>query len=521
MCNDKPELMVRSLILDAIVYNRDPYGWGTPVNPTHFLQTGTNSFKISYQQSESGYAFLCGMTYYFHLSDNSIQTVRGSISPDMIYNCGWGQKALGANFYPTQTGLMNGVFANTSLTFKQGSEDVYHIIAGNGRYQFSGQVTIDVPGDPSIAPVVISFELQAPEGIRMSNHFDTTGKELMKLEHYAQLVHYYGPNVIHPLGLMPGPEYGLYALQTESNKFRLMPGPDFSPLVYRGQTRVYDCLKASIYRDPSEARRVINLIKIQELRELIRKHPTAREMSNWSILDCTFSIDYVGLAQHYELPTEMLDFTRSRDVALFFALFKKYDGSNEYEKIRDDDKKSKPVIYSLDIKEMMKDGHAVNIIGVQPFLRPYYQQALSITTISADKFSDRKYLKCETLTQDQIDDFYDRSEGSERLFPPEVISKKALIIRDSRTVDNDVVKFMFEADLFPVEMKIDSIDSLKELLDRENIELADKGAELSFTEEEELQAKQDWEKIRPSIVAKITYRPVSKNISISGPIINF
>ncbi|MGO8820182.1 MAG: inverse autotransporter beta domain-containing protein, partial [Desulfomonilaceae bacterium] len=155
----------RGLILDNIVYI--PSFHSNPAAPPIFSRTGANSFSLTWVPTVSGSNG--GMIYYFHMSDNSIQTVRGTITPPSLAPTtnpstinAWGNAAF-PSYGQSVTGLMNGVLANSGATFNQGTGTVYHgIFADGGFDNFNGQVVFDVPGDPSITPLVISFQVLGP-----------------------------------------------------------------------------------------------------------------------------------------------------------------------------------------------------------------------------------------------------------------------------------------------------------------------------------------------------------------------
>ena len=104
------------------------------------------------------------------MSDNSIQTVRGIITQEGIIVPGvpytsnpWGTAIDGDFKGQVLTGTMNGALANSSATLNQGSGTIYHgIFAEFGIDNFNGQVVFDVPSDPSITPLVISFQVLGP-----------------------------------------------------------------------------------------------------------------------------------------------------------------------------------------------------------------------------------------------------------------------------------------------------------------------------------------------------------------------
>jgi len=77
------------------------------------------------------------------------------------------------------------------------------------------------------------------------------------------------------------------------------------------------------------------------------------------------------------------------------------------------------VIYSLDIKKMIDSVETINIIGMQPLLRPYKQKACSILLMTGSNLNSKPYI---TYTKIKVDKkeairYYEMFEGGKKLFP--------------------------------------------------------------------------------------------------------
>lgn len=110
----------------------------------------------------------------------------------------------------------------------------------------------------------------------------------------------------------------------------LAPYPEFAALIYRGQKQYYEPCLSSLYRTShSKIDRLLARIRVAEFQLLLFDHPAVVDFSGWSVMGLRFRIDYEGLAQHYGLETELIDFTSNPFVAAFFACCEYDNDSHE------------------------------------------------------------------------------------------------------------------------------------------------------------------------------------------------
>ena len=308
-------------------------------------------------------------------------------------------------------------------------------------------------------------------------------------------------------GCMTDDKDDYIVIRIGDGKFRLMPGPEFSPRLYRGQNRYYPDCKPSVYRKKQYPEYILNKIKLFEFIKLIGSSPIVELMRNLKIMEHSFSMDFHGLAQHYELETEMLDFTRSKDIAMFFALCAKNETTNCYEPILDETREV--VIYSLDIKKMIDSGERVNIIGMQPLLRPFKQKACSILLAIKDNLNTKSYIAYTKIKVDKKEAirYYEMFDGGRALFPDEVVNNKVYEIKKSKVIDREVVDFMFRNNIFP--KNVNNEKDLMQLLKGEKIEVTDKTTELSFSQNETSTMINRWRETEKVLMAKIRLRGVA------------
>ena len=123
----------------------------------------------------------------------------------------------------------------------------------------------------------------------------------------------------------------------------LIPAANMYPFLFRGQTKDFGKCLPSIYREEdkqSAAYLFLERLREVEFTELIKEHPVVKGFFNRH----HFSVDYIGLAQHYGLKTDILDLTNNLDVALFFAMCP-YDSSNDQYTYHDDGKTHTAIVY--------------------------------------------------------------------------------------------------------------------------------------------------------------------------------
>lgn len=96
----------------------------------------------------------------------------------------------------------------------------------------------------------------------------------------------------------------------------LIPAANMYPFLFRGQTKDFGKCLPSLYRE--EDKQTAPYLFLERLREvefteLIKKHPVVKGFFDRH----HFTVDFIGLAQHYGLKTDVLDLTNDLDVALF------------------------------------------------------------------------------------------------------------------------------------------------------------------------------------------------------------
>lgn len=106
-----------------------------------------------------------------------------------------------------------------------------------------------------------------------------------------------------------------------SEALNLLGRPGDRSFMYRGQTVRYPTVGPSLLRGvPNDewqikARLILERFRVAELELVLRSHPFQAVADKRG-----FHVDHHGLAQHYGIPTSLLDLTSSVEAAAFFAV---------------------------------------------------------------------------------------------------------------------------------------------------------------------------------------------------------
>jgi hypothetical protein len=241
----------------------------------------------------------------------------------------------------------------------------------------------------------------------------------------------------------------LLIVKTDEKHFSLLPGPEFSPRLYRGQTAFYDKCVPLLFRQPiTQIKYLIDLVKKYEFYKLMFSHPVLNYLYDWRLGDLSFKVDLEGMAAHYEFGTPFLDVTRSKDVAMFFALCEK--SGDKYQPIMD--KTRTAVLYTVYFHELIKEKISdFHVVGFQALPRPDAQKAYSIVVGYNQNLNDYKSIKYELINIDRNKSkkYFELFEGGKILFPENPIDIRAEDIQRSMEVDSEVLETCYSKKLIP------------------------------------------------------------------------
>lgn len=184
----------------------------------------------------------------------------------------------------------------------------------------------------------------------------------------------------HPQFAIPKEKFEIVKL-SHGKGFILLPTALDYGVLYRGQGSYFNPCLPTLYRKPtSELDIIINQVRIAEFRLLLEQYGVTQKF-----IENHLNVDYVGLAQHYGLDTDVLDFTSDIGIALFFAMCD-YDPSTDSYKPKDKPGDYVGYVYAILTNarsKRLKDmafttfSDKVRAIGLQPFKRPGRQKGFS------------------------------------------------------------------------------------------------------------------------------------------------
>lgn len=215
----------------------------------------------------------------------------------------------------------------------------------------------------------------------------------------------------HPTAILP--------VKNRKGFFRLTPGPEFGPRLYRGQNKRYSPCRPSLYR-VTGIDRAFWITKTMELGEALFQHPACLELMQWTIAGLAFDFNLEAIAQHYGYPTTYMDFSRSRDVAMFFATCAYNAGDGSYTPL----KSGSAVLYTADLQALLQNdhGHARTLpLGLEPMPRPEAQRAFAIAFGPDEDLEGMHWVSSENfdICPSLSATYYEMFDGGRALFPPD------------------------------------------------------------------------------------------------------
>lgn len=243
-----------------------------------------------------------------------------------------------------------------------------------------------------------------------------------------------------------------------ANVYQLMKMSDCSavalsnPMVstlYRGENDVYNHCEASIFRNNKIGVSYDNIaIAIDEIRcvefeKILTTFPKVQ-----AALASGIKIDFMALAQHYELNTRMIDVSSEPEIAAYFATHRWNKGTMEpiYDGIGCIRGYS-TFCYINDI--LMKRPSKLHLFGMQCFMRPGMQHAYGFETEQGEDLANsgwKVYFKQTKRASDNIHanfHFNEKTgliENKSWLFPDEEVAEVAAIVKKSTKLSAEAVK---------------------------------------------------------------------------------
>lgn len=181
-----------------------------------------------------------------------------------------------------------------------------------------------------------------------------------------------------PSGIVTDDIEGLSAVTDENGSVILQSGIEFALHAYRGQPKEHVPCLPTLGRLKNSEDQLIALCRNSAFEDALGEHPFIRLSRQAKFLGHPLRVDTQGLAQHYGLATDLLDFTSNFDVASFFAVCYLDHDTLEYRPVVDSEKTG--VIYRIvpAFYEGIDLGAEFEIVGWQPLNRPEQQRAFGL-----------------------------------------------------------------------------------------------------------------------------------------------
>lgn len=342
------------------------------------------------------------------------------------------------------------------------------------------------------------------------------GKRLPTLSEYLEMVLPLNGSrddeQVNQFGLVTsGSKDEYYLVQTSPDKYRMMPGPEFCPRLYRGQTKRYSTCKPQLFRgiDKNNARQKFCdfyfwSVKRYELAHIVFHHPAVKDILSWDFDGLVFDFDIQAVAQHYQYQTQMLDLSRNRDVAMFFATH----GFEGNELVPRPAVGSEAVLYTIDLREMWqsqkKSEFRLVPIGIDPLPRSAAQSAFALEMDIGGDLEQVAGVQIETFTvTEELALSSAEKVGSEKsLFPYDSFESVISEARDSMEVNREAIRMMVELGLAPEGM---SVPDIADIITEGGYSVIS-GELYAPSEQLVTEAQKEWEMRRQSYINRIRWR---------------
>jgi hypothetical protein len=243
----------------------------------------------------------------------------------------------------------------------------------------------------------------------------------------------------------------LMPIAISAGRYRFMPGPEFSPRLYRGQNHFFPMCTPSIFRrEMSKVDALYWVAKSIELSAVMDRHPATSDLMAYQIEGLDFALSIEAIAQHYQYPTQLLDFSRSRDVAMFFATCVSDQTGNVFSPLQS----GAAVLYTVDLRELiLQRGGQTSFLplGLEPLPRPEAQRALALRLGVGENLNDMPWVQHQEIqiTPALSRHYFELFDGGKKLFPCNPFDDHIATLRTNRILPLQALEFGIEQGLLP------------------------------------------------------------------------
>jgi hypothetical protein len=156
-----------------------------------------------------------------------------------------------------------------------------------------------------------------------------------------------------------------------------------------------------------------------------------------------------AIAQHYGYPTNYLDFSRSREVAMFFATCAYVADSGTHRPLQS----GTAVIYTADLQKLLVDAGRLDMLplGEEPLPRPAAQSAFAVPLGPDEDLDAMSWVSAEeiAITPELSARYFDMFEGGKALFPDEPFDMHVDRMRRLRTYRPEALEAALSRGMLP------------------------------------------------------------------------
>lgn len=308
-----------------------------------------------------------------------------------------------------------------------------------------------------------------------------------------------------PFGMESSDPGGFYALEMGPSIAKIMPGPEFNSSLYRGQSAIYRPCKPTLYRgELSLFDFFIKKMRYLQFKENVINLPNVIQFSKGRILHYNMFVDYNGVAQHYGIDTDLLDFSSNPFIAAFFAVT--YYDSNEKRYLPIEDDKKTGIFYQYCLR---KSGgfhpEKLDVVGVQPFQRPVKQRAFSVKVMKNGCLHEDRNVFFQKFCHNKkaSHKIYDMFEGGDALIPNDPVAEMAESVKVQNVFSEEI--FLQTIDIF---FSKNNIEEMKKMAFEAGIYITNENTNHLFSDKDMSFINSSWEEIKREIDKKLYIRPV-------------